>query len=84
MTAVTLAIQKFCAIITYDDNAADTTWTGRGRGEETTYEQEDLRRGPLQQAAHMKVRLLGPGYHHGNGGTGCGPLQQGAIPPPTL
>ena len=43
MTAIALAIQKFCAIIAYKDDAADTTWTGIGRGEDITGEQEDLR-----------------------------------------
>jgi hypothetical protein len=43
VTAVTLAFQKLCAIIAYNDTAAeDTTWTGRGRGEKTTCKQEDL------------------------------------------
>jgi hypothetical protein len=32
VTAVTLAIQKSCAIIPYNDDAAGNTWTERGRG----------------------------------------------------
>ena len=43
VTAVTLAFQKLCAIIAYNDaDAIDTTWTGKCRGENTTFEQEDL------------------------------------------
>ena len=70
VTAVTLAIQKY-AIIAYND--ADTTWTERGRGKETTCEQEDLQKGPRQQAAHVQYQRLGPEYHHRDGRSGSIP-----------
>ena len=71
MTAIALAIQKFCAIIAYKDDAADTTWTGIGRGEDIIGEQEDLRRGHHQQAAYVQDRRLGMENHHRDGGSGC-------------
>ena len=52
VTAGTIAIQKLCANIAYeDDAAADTKWVGRGRGEK----QEDLRRGPISKLHTCKI-----------------------------
>ena len=44
VTAVTLAIQRFCAIIAYNEDAECTTWTEISRGEDITCEQRSTTR----------------------------------------
>ena len=55
VTAVTLAIQKFCAIVAYDDDAAGTTWTGRGRARTSPVNKRIYDEAPVSNLQTCKI-----------------------------